>query len=565
MSTKNGIEIEREGIGHAISDNTLAVPVYQRSYKWEEEQIRVLFEDLANAQASGNSDYFLGSIVVTKGANGVPEVVDGQQRLATVTILIAAIRDYFHSQNDDVAATEYERTYLLTRDMRTREVVPKLRLNEYDFDFFKKRVLSRPGSPDRKVAATKESHQNIDRAAELASQFIRQIVRPYKESDRSNRLLDWLDFLRDRTTVIWVTVQEDQDAFLIFETLNDRGLDLSIADLLKNHLFRLAGDRIKEAQSRWTAMMGALETLSRPNITVTYIRHLWGSMHGTVRERVLFSTLKEQIKSKQAAVDFASALGEEANIYASLVNPESQFWNQYGTPTREHMRTLVTLQAEQIRPLLLAIAKHFSVPEARKAFRLAVSWSVRYLIVGGGGASGTEKLYSERAVQIRKGDVSTTTQLAYSMRQSVPTDAEFEAAFSVARVSQAHLARYYLRAIQAHAAGDSEPELVPNSDETQINLEHILPQNPGFEWDHVDTDMATVLTKRIGNLVLMKYTVNSTIGRSSFSEKAKKFAQSSYTLTAEVAQHTKWDADEINERQRRLAKLAVQTWPLKVR
>jgi uncharacterized protein with ParB-like and HNH nuclease domain len=130
MSSRAGIEIDREGIGHAISDNTLAVPIYQRSYMWEEEQVRQLFEDLAGAMASDNADYFLGSIVVAKNPQGIPEVVDGQQRLATVTILIAAIRDYFAQHGDDQAANEFERQYLLSRDMRTREILPKLRLNE---------------------------------------------------------------------------------------------------------------------------------------------------------------------------------------------------------------------------------------------------------------------------------------------------------------------------------------------------------------------------------------------------------------------------------------------------
>lgn len=559
MSQKGGIEIEREGIGHALSDNTLAVPVYQRSYKWEEEQVKILFEDLANAQASGNPDYFLGSIVVTKGTNSVPEVVDGQQRLATVTILIAAIRDYFHENSDQEAAGEYERAYLLTRDMRTREIVPKLRLNDHDADYFKKRILSRPGHPDRTVEAVGESRQNIDHAAKLAAQFVKQIVKPYRDADRAHRLIDWLEFIRDRATVIWVTVQDDQDAFLIFETLNDRGLDLSIADLLKNHLFRLAGDRIKEAQARWTRMVGAMESLLRPNITVTYIRHLWGSKHGAVRERVLFSTIKKELRTKQAAVDFAGSMGDEANVYAAILNPDSQFWNQYGTSTRDHLRVLVTLQAEQIRPLLLAIVKHFTTAEVKKAFRLAVSWSVRLLIVGGGGGGTMERNYCQRAVEIRKESIANTNELAKRMVEVIPSDAEFEDAFAVARVSQSHLARYYLRAMESQKAGDSEPELVPNDDESQINLEHILPLHPGVDWSHVESDMASVLAKRIGNMALMKYTANSTAGRTAFKDKVKLYRQSSFTMTAEVANSTKWEAEEINARQRAMAKLAVQT------
>ena len=296
MGVTGGIGIAPEGIGHAISDNILAVPIYQRSYAWEAEHVKDLFEDLANAIADGDEEYFLGSIVVTKGKEGPLEVVDGQQRLTTTTILIAAIRDYFSANKDAQAATEIEREYLSSVHMRTRENIPKLKLNEYDHDFFVKRVLSLPDSPDRRTPPLRDSHKNIDQAATLASRHVREIVQPYRDADKTTRLLDWLEFLRDKARVIWVTVPDDQNAFVIFETLNDRGADLSIADLLKNYLFRLAGDRINEAQQRWASMIGALETLGKENIAVTYIRHIWGSMHGAARERVLYASIKKKIK-----------------------------------------------------------------------------------------------------------------------------------------------------------------------------------------------------------------------------------------------------------------------------
>jgi hypothetical protein len=154
MNAGTGIEIKQEGLGHALSDNTLRVPVYQRSYMWEDENVTTLFGDLANAIADNSPDYFLGSVVVTKGSNGSPEVVDGQQRLATITIFIAAIRDYFLAQNEKELADDIEREYLMTRGLRTREITPNLHLNEYDHDYFFKRVLSRlvqglPNGPKR--------------------------------------------------------------------------------------------------------------------------------------------------------------------------------------------------------------------------------------------------------------------------------------------------------------------------------------------------------------------------------------------------------------------------------
>ena len=88
MSTLDGIDIQGEAIGHALKDSRLAVPVNQRSYAWEEKHVVELYQDLANAIATSETEYFLGSIVVTRSGDGVPEVVDGQQRLATSIILL---------------------------------------------------------------------------------------------------------------------------------------------------------------------------------------------------------------------------------------------------------------------------------------------------------------------------------------------------------------------------------------------------------------------------------------------------------------------------------------------
>src|SRR3989304_5082896 len=89
------IGFEHKGIGEVLAHNQLQVPLNQREYSWEEEHVRDLFHDYANAIANQHGSYFLGTIVLTRGTGDVPEVSDGQQRLATTTILLAAIRNYF--------------------------------------------------------------------------------------------------------------------------------------------------------------------------------------------------------------------------------------------------------------------------------------------------------------------------------------------------------------------------------------------------------------------------------------------------------------------------------------
>lgn len=112
------------------------------------------------------------------------------------------------------------------------------------------------------------------------------------------------------------------------------------------------------------------------------------------------------------------------------------------------------------------------------------------------------------------------------------------------------------------ARGETEPENIPNDEENVINVEHVLPQHPGENWPSIDAETASAMYKRLGNMVLMQSSKNSLIGNSPFSEKRKVLKESTFILTSDVAKEPKWETKQIKERQAKLAKLAVQTWPI---
>lgn len=259
MASLDQIRIDLEGIAHVLADNRLKVPVFQRSYAWEKSHVIDLLQDVTTSLQAGAQEYFLGSIVVSTEQSGVLEVVDGQQRLATVTIILAQIRDYFLQNGEDERAATLERDYLLKRDLRTQEPAPKLTLNDIDNDFFQKTVLSRPGSPDRAVNSTRTSHALLNEASATAAKHIGSVASTTKTP--IELLLDYVEYLNDKTKVILLRVPDHANAFTIFETLNDRGLDLAISDLLKNYLFFRAENRLVEVQASWTAMLGALSAV----------------------------------------------------------------------------------------------------------------------------------------------------------------------------------------------------------------------------------------------------------------------------------------------------------------
>lgn len=559
MSALEEIKIDLIGLGDILKNNNLSVPIYQRSYAWKEQNVLDLLQDITTAIKEGASEYFLGSVVMSQKNKDRPEVVDGQQRLATVTILLAAIRDYFYEVHDEIRAHNIESDYLLKRDLSTLERIPKLQLNEADNDFFLSRILGLPNSEQKSIVPSKDSHKRIERAGSLASKHIRNLATIYKEP--TNQLVQLVMFIEKSAKVILVRVPDDANAFTIFETLNDRGLPLAISDLLKNYLFHLSGNRLDEVQQRWVSMTGALEAVDSEDMVVTYIRQFWSSKFGLTRERELYKNIKIKTTSKQQSIDLSTELNTNARYYAAILNSSHEIWNDYGTTAREHMTTLNELGMIQLRPLLLAILAKFPVQEVRKSMRLLLSWSVRFLIYGGLGYLETQ--YCERAVEIRNSKIKTAKELVTAMKDVVPTDRMFEQAFANATVSKDYLARYYLRVLENQYKGAQEPELVPNANEEIVNLEHILPENPSDEWGHIEPELAKAYYRRIGNMALLQNRINSEIGNKGMKTKATYYQKSDFELTKALGKERVWGTSDIEVRQKMLAHLAVKAWPNK--
>ena len=360
--------------------------------------------DVRAAIEAHDEEYFLGSIVLTAEPDKKrPSVVDGQQRLVAVSMIYAAMRDYFQQfadkENRDRAA-QVEMKYLVTRDLRSQNVEPKLRLNAFNSDFFERHVLGGAESPMRqKSSPSSHSNKLIAQAYRAVRDRIAEVAASTK-SDPVDALIEWAEFLADHVKVIAVRVSTEANAFQIFETLNDRGLDLSIADLLKNYVFGQAGDeKLDLVQANWQSAMARIGGDAGPQIVTTFIRHFWASKHGLTRERQLYQKLKESIRTSRAAVDFTIELADAAQHYAALLNSDHEFWSQLGSATRRNVSTLLMLRMEQYRPLLLACMATLDANEIPKVMRLLVSWSVRFRITHKLGSSVLENFYGRKIRQ----------------------------------------------------------------------------------------------------------------------------------------------------------------------
>lgn len=559
-----GLSFEERGLASALAHRILRVPLNQRSYAWTSDEIQTLLNDLYRAFDDGDPIYFLGTIVLTRGGNKRWEVADGQQRLATTSILIAAVRDYLLELDDGDGAKKYQSTYLLDYDVRKKDSTPKLYLNFEDHDFFVSQILKPPHERKPFEGQCFVSHERLAEAAKLAAVHVRKITAALPEQERALRLYDWIDFLSDNAKIILIMVSgKVGNAFKMFETLNARGMEASKTDILKNYLFDHAKERLADVHPRWISMLTTIEGVGEDDLLMRFIRHFWVSQYGPTTERELGTAVEKVIRTERQAVDLIGQLASNAADYVALLSPRDHpRWNDLSRSGRDALFTISReLGGEQIRPLMLAVARQFPPAEAEKAFTAMVSWSVRFLIAGGGGGGVLDRSYGLRARDVTRGEIQTARQLREKMADVVPGDTAFARAFATASVRKTNLARYYLRALETYMSGEKQPQLLPNDDISAVNLEHILPVNPGEGWD-IPEEVAAAYYRRIGNMVLLNARKNVELGNKPFSDKRKTFKSSPFVLTSDVATGKKWGPKEIEARQTALAELAPAVWPI---
>jgi len=547
------IDVHLDGIGHLISDKKIEVPAYQRSFAWEKDQVTDLFRDISDAIRSNAPEYFLGTIVLTPAANDKTHVIDGQQRIATTLVFIAEVRNFLRARGDVDRSDTIQSDYIAKRDRRTLETQANVVLNESDNPFFQAAIVE-----NGRMEPVTEAHNRIRDAKTIASEFVGRIAAQSHEPVEA--LNDWLDYIDNKAKVIVVNVSSEANAYTIFEVLNDRGIDLSIADLLKNYLFRIAETRLRDVQDAWTSMRSRIESVEREQAIKTFIRHVWSSRHGLTRERELYDRIKERVTGRQQAVDLAVELNTAAADYVALYNPANPKWRALGPAVQDAIYALGEMRVIQNRPLVLAILRHFEDREIRSTLPMLVCWTVRFLIGGSGGSGTLENLFSTTAQRISAGDITTARQLFEATRGSLPSDAAFRDAFAAANVSKNFLARYYLRAIATNDNPDGEYRISQHHDE--VNLEHVLPQEPGENWNHISAEDAKSWHKRLGNLTIMDSALNVAAANAPFDDKKAIYAQSRIEITRSLSELPDWTLERIQERQNALADKAVQVWPL---
>jgi len=619
------MKAEPFSIGEVLNKpQRFVVPIYQRTYAWtpsrQLEKFFASIEDKAEARFSGRSSaypHYMGALLLSPrgkfafGAMPTLDVVDGQQRLTTYQLFLAALRDTAQSLGDE-QLKEQLTSFLLNTDQRMMKEPKverfKLHTTTYDRELFWDLVELDRGALRKKHSSAFFKNGNIreeDSPRPLrAWWFFRNAIDAFAnegvESDRTTRLRALSEALLEDFRVIVITLDETDDAQVIFETLNSGGEPLAAMDLVRNDVFHraLRGEEDVDAlmERRWRVFEQPFwkqETtqgrLKKPRIDF-FLAHTLAAETG---KEVLLTELYTQYKAFVGARRFASvdaeldALVAHAPTYRSLVMPE-------GTDTLQGLaRRLSVFDVTTAYPLVFVIAaSNADDDEKARLYDLITSYVVRRALCGL-----TAKAYNNTflrvAGQLRSNGVSCAAFAAAFADSSgdavrFPSDHDLRIAISTRAqydVLPTARLRYVLGELE-RASRDAYDEVIGLRED--LTIEHVLPEKWAEHWPLPDgarapgdfvvsTDDPRLvgikhregLKHTFGNLTLLTPSGNPRLGNQPFTvtdpsvgiSKREALRSSLLKMNQEIAAQPTWDEQRIAERASRLASLALKLWP----
>lgn len=544
----------RQTVGDLLKDGKIyAVPIFQRSYSWKKQEIADFWTDLMSLYESKekDNDYFIGSMVLTPQEKNKIRILDGQQRFATILLILSALRDILKQSTFEGGSEWIEDIdrIIYTRNMPTRLKNPKLELNRDDSIFFNKVVV------DGNIPGTKYHSHTLIKDAYI---FFKDKINERVGNDKERFIECILDIIINKLLMIKIEVDSDVNANMIFETLNDRGLELSVADLVKNYIFSVSGQNLENVIQIWREMV---DQVGDYNVT-RFLRHFWISSFELVRKEELYKKLKNKVNAINVK-EFMEQLSEEAAIYANLNAPTHEFWED--SEIESLVEDLNILKVEQVYILLLALYKKFYEKKGsyKKLLQALINFIFRYNTICGFDPKVLESLYSSLSIKVRNNRVDDM-KVIEEIRESSPSEEQFVASFKDFETNSPKLAKYILLRINNNLlAKSNKKEITTNVNKT--NLEHIIPKKPDKDWkkffEENDIDGEELIHK-IGNMTILLKEYNRKIGNYSFDRKKEMYKRSELPLNEDLKKYKKFGIEEIKARQHKIGKIAEELWKI---
>ncbi|MCX7569196.1 DUF262 domain-containing HNH endonuclease family protein [Tumebacillus sp. DT12] len=556
---------------------TYEIPDYQRPYSWTKNELTDLFNDL-EATILTESNHYFGAFVFNeerKKSDDAIEVIDGQQRLTTVAIFLYVLRGLYQEPRfRDLEGVEHRRNklkeYLEFLDDDGQTVGSKFKLGEVNRNFFEQYVVNgwnkdagfrreivdrfKRGNEYNSSKSIKDAFDNI------YSRINEYIADANDDTVALGRIKKLQDVLLTKFEVVEIVVEQDADAFLIFETLNDRGLELSSVDLIKNRLFKFCANSpdFNEVKDKWLDMIRRLDS----TVVKKYLRHYWIANYGHTSHQSLFKSVREVATSYETSKALISDLYHMAPYYGILENPHTL----NPGPLRVVLEEIKSLNFDLTHPILLAAFKRFSDDEDKiyKVARLCLNFMIRFITVMREKPATIEKEISDFARSLGLGISALAEKFL-----SNAGDSEFKAKFMSLIVNETTYPTYFILT-EFERVVHAERWIAPGR--TYVTVEHILPQTVDFtkieegEWGALFTkEQHDMYLNRLGNLTLLGPSAQGKAGNKKFAEKRRVYEQhTDMIMTAQLANYDKWTVDEIDERQAEMAARAVDIFTLDI-
>ncbi len=543
------------------------IPRFQRDYSWTLEQWEDLWTDILNTikdPSQEDDSHYMGYLVLQSTDDKTFEVIDGQQRLTTLTLIILAVIKNLQRLIDEKNEPEQNiqrinqirQTYIGYLDPVSLVSKSKLTLNHNNNDYFQHYIIPLEKLPQRGFKASEHLlRKSFEWFDAQVSSLLKSVV-----SYKGQYLAKFVEDLSDALFFTVITVTDELNAYKVFETLNSRGVRLSSTDLLKNYLFSVL-DTNSEAQyeldileKRWLQMESRLQSEKFPD----FLRVYWNSKYKLSRHSELFKTVKNNVKDRAGVFGLIKGLESDLDNYLALISPELSDFNE---ADKTNLAILRMFRVRQPYPLLLSAKRKFTQKEFSSLLRAIVVITFRYNTIGSYSPTDQEKVYCAVAEKISSNEILDLNDVWSYLKPIYIDDERFYLDFCCKSINTSDsrsrkLVRYILCLIEKNISGTS---LDFTSD--SLNIEHILPQNAPDGWNGFTSEACMEMVYRLGNMVLLQPSKNRDIGVEDYSEKIKVLSECTIKTTQLVANNYKeWSPEAIDSHQKDMALKAKSIW-----
>lgn len=555
------IESQDKKIDELLKGNIFLIPRFQREYSWEPDHIAAFWSDVIENMTEA---YFIGAMVVYKVERSTLAVVDGQQRLTTITILLCAIREAFKNLDRPDLADGLQ-AYIEQKDRENKTVY--VLKTESSFPFLQEEVLKSDAAEVSFEIGREE--EAIQRAYDIFKLNISVAVSEYlnnKEQsadDNQKDAISWLSTLRDTVfdlNLILVTLDNEDDAYLIFETLNTRGKDLALADLLRNHFAKLirATSEVDQVKEKWSKVHDTIKSSPVQLDPDTFIVHSWQSRYDFVTKAKTFPKVKSRV-NKRNAKSHLDRFVSDSEQWRSIFDTD-YLWLKNENEVARSLKALRTFKVVQPAPGILSLVRAYRDKVIKyKTLRDTLSNVEKFhfafnAITSSRSSGGISGMYASFGRQIFEcndsGEVANIiADLVSKLQDREVSGSEFDVGFEQVIYTNKHssqkaLVQYILRKV---AVFECQPFIGETDD---LTIEHLLPQSSS------KSDEDHLIMGQIGNLMLVDQKTNEMLSTNNFKEKKNILEGRRYKLPELFDDVDKLDEETIRENTQRVSELA---------